>query len=202
MSATLNSWNELVQRLNLAADPALGTDLLRRYGERHRRFHTVAHLSMVLGNLAEAEADPRLALAAWFHDAIYRPGWPGNERASALLARRELSRLGAPAVLIEFVADGVLSTASHRLQNLDFAPLIDADLSILGAESDAYRDYCSAIRAEFKRVPQVLFRRGREAFLRSMLARDWIYHGDFARQRFEQASRRNMTNELEANSCA
>jgi len=135
-------------------------------------------------------------LAAWFHDAIYRPGWPGNERASAALARRELARIGVDEALIETVVDAVLATASHVPSQPGFAPLIDADLAILGSEECAYRDYAHAIRDEFKAVPELLFLRGRMAFLQAMLAREFIYHTDFGRQRHESAARRNLHAEL------
>jgi predicted metal-dependent HD superfamily phosphohydrolase len=70
---------------------AVAADLLARWGEPHRRYHTAAHLAAVLDALQRLLTGPgavpvedraALELAGWFHDAVYqpRPGsprWPG-----------------------------------------------------------------------------------------------------------------------------
>ncbi|MGH3379956.1 MAG: HD domain-containing protein, partial [Actinoallomurus sp.] len=62
---------------------AIGADLLRRYAEPHRRYHTTTHLAEVLDHVGElageaADADA-VRLAAWFHDAVYDPARGDNE---------------------------------------------------------------------------------------------------------------------------
>ncbi|HLV75083.1 MAG TPA: hypothetical protein VKY91_20080, partial [Vulgatibacteraceae bacterium] len=59
-------------------DPGPYADnLLARWREPQRRYHTVAHLTAVLDRvdeLAEYAGDPDVVrLAAWFHDAVYLP---------------------------------------------------------------------------------------------------------------------------------
>src|SRR5690606_41538168 len=85
--------DDLMGRWRALAGPgndALGRDLLRRWREPHRRYHTVEHLRAVLDaidELAHHADDPAaVRFAAWFHDAVYA-GRPGeDERASAELA--------------------------------------------------------------------------------------------------------------------
>lgn len=59
-------------------DPAPYADnLLTRWQEPQRHYHTLAHLTAVLDHvdvLEECAADPDVVrLAAWFHDAVYLP---------------------------------------------------------------------------------------------------------------------------------
>ncbi|MGW4644741.1 HD domain-containing protein [Sphaerisporangium sp. NPDC004334] len=81
---------------------AVVAELIARWSEPHRRYHTPAHLRAVLAAidpLAGFAADPvAVRLAAWFHDAVYdgRPGW--DEERSAQLATARLTRLAPPPV--------------------------------------------------------------------------------------------------------
>ncbi|MFC7387963.1 HD domain-containing protein [Sphaerisporangium rhizosphaerae] len=85
-----------------AAARAVVAELIARWSEPHRRYHTPAHLRAVLAAiepLAGFAADTvAVRLAAWFHDAVYdgRPGW--DEERSAQLATARLTRLAPPPV--------------------------------------------------------------------------------------------------------
>ncbi|MFC7649136.1 HD domain-containing protein [Streptosporangium lutulentum] len=95
----------------------LGRELIARYGEPHRRYHTTAHLEAVLAHvdtLAEHAENPDLVrLAAWFHDAVYDPRRGDNEERSATLAERVLPELGLPAEAVATVARLVRLTVTH-----------------------------------------------------------------------------------------
>lgn len=73
-------------------------NLLVRWAEPQRRYHTTAHLTAVLDRidtLAGYAADVHaVRLAAWFHDAVYRPDRTENEERSAALAERALPEAG------------------------------------------------------------------------------------------------------------
>src|SRR4051812_12577829 len=73
-------------------DPSPYADnLLRRWSEPQRRYHTVEHLAAVLDRIDElvdvqkeyAEDPDAVRLAAWFHDAVYLPERSTNEERSA-----------------------------------------------------------------------------------------------------------------------
>src|SRR5262245_29954004 len=72
----------------------VGEDLLARWGESHRYYHTVSHLGVVLAVIDEhaswAEDLDAVRLAAWYHDAVYDPHRVDNEEASAILAESTL----------------------------------------------------------------------------------------------------------------
>jgi predicted metal-dependent HD superfamily phosphohydrolase len=198
--------DELLQRWRgLVGDSAdeLGRDLLRRWREAHRRYHTTDHLLAVLDavDVLEHHAfDPSaVRLAAWFHDAVY-DGWPGrDEHASAQLAAQTLPAAGVAEERVGEVVRLVELTATHDPEAADAngAVLCDADLAILGGEPDEYADYAAAVRAEYAHVSDPEFRRGRAGVLRRLLALDALFRTSTAADRWEASARRNLTAELD-----
>lgn len=193
----IQRWQGLARELSMTDSRDIGEELVERYSEGHRHFHDVAHLARVLDVLDELNADARLRLAAWFHDAVYYPGRSTNEQRSAALARQRLAAAGLPQADTEFVARAVMATAGHKTADPAFEPLLDADLAVLGAQPDDYESYRRAIRQEFANVPAFVFRRSRARFLRSMLARPGIFQTPTCRLRFEAQARRNLQDELD-----
>ncbi|MFG6197429.1 metal-dependent phosphohydrolase [Nonomuraea sp. JJY05] len=182
---------------------AMGAELLARWSEPHRRYHTLDHLAAVLGGIARlaASADDPTAvrLAAWFHDAVY-DGRPGtDEERSAQLAQSRLPGCGVPAARVAEVARLVRLTAAHdtlAAGDRDGAVLCDADLAVLGLPG--YDDYAGRIRQEYAHVPDELFRAGRAEVLRRLLAVPSLYRTERARELWEERARSNMTRELKS----
>jgi predicted metal-dependent HD superfamily phosphohydrolase len=190
-------WHALAQQLGLRDAGQAGSELIARYAEPHRRFHGHAHLMHVLDLLDELDADPRLHLAAWFHDAIYRPGRGDNERRSAALARKHMTPCGLTPADVDFVVQAVLATADHDAANPTIDPLLDADLAVLGAKPQVYRIYRDAIRQEFAKFPALLYTPGRVRFLQSMLQRPAIFRTQACHLRLEAQARINLRQELD-----
>lgn len=168
----LAAWVEL-----LRGQEELGEELLRRYAEPHRRYHTVAHLAFVLDQVERLAGGQDLflvRLAAWFHDAVYAipPGQVSNEEASARLAVRRLSRVGLEQEDLNEVARLVRLTATHRPgpRDRNGELLCDADLAVLAWTAEEYAGYVAAIRAEYAAVPEEEFAAGRLAVLSDLLA--------------------------------
>ncbi|MER5650710.1 metal-dependent phosphohydrolase [Streptosporangium sp. NPDC002524] len=188
-------WRSLA---GLGADP-LGSELITRYDEPHRRYHTTAHLEAVLTHVdalaGHAEHPDLVRLAAWFHDAVYDPRRGDNEERSAALAERALPELGLPAEAVATVARLVRLTVTHDPApgDADGAVLSDADLAILGASPEVYARYAAAVREEYGFVPDDAFRAGRAAVLRSLLDLPVI----FRVADLEEAARANIAAELE-----
>lgn len=135
--------------------------------------------------------------AAWYHDAIYEPRSPANERASARLARRDLAKLGWEAGRVDAVVVMIEATASHAdPTDTGTAVLFDADLAILGAESASYSAYASAVRSEYSHVDDDSWTTGRAGVLTSLLERSAIYATETGTQRWEANARRNINAEL------
>jgi predicted metal-dependent HD superfamily phosphohydrolase len=180
----------------------IGADLLGRYGEPHRRYHTTEHLAAVLGHVDELAAEAgdaeAVRLAAWFHDAVYDPSRGDNEERSAVLAERMLADTDLPAETVAEVARLVRLTTTHdpRDDDRNGAVLCDADLAILAAPPDRYAAYAASVREEYAAVPDDAFRAGRAEVLRSLLELPALFRTAPARERWEAAARHNLQTEL------
>jgi predicted metal-dependent HD superfamily phosphohydrolase len=179
---------------------ALFDELLARYGEAHRRYHTLAHVDACLGWLdwyrGSAQHPELVELALWFHDAIYDPRASDNERRSAALARARLGELGVPSLAMRDIEGFVLATQSHRSEAPDAKLVLDLDLTILGAPSPTFGRFERQIREEYAHVPDVAFLAGRRAVLRDFLARPEIYRTPPLREELEVRARGNLERRL------
>jgi predicted metal-dependent HD superfamily phosphohydrolase len=180
----------------------VGRELLTRYAEPHRRYHSTVHLLVVLDMVdwlaGHAAAADVVRLAAWFHDAVHDPHRGDNEQRSAELAEQRLGGLGIAPHIVEEVARLVLLTASHTpgSEDRNGAVLCDADLAVLGSPPDQYAVYAAAVRAEYADLPEAVFRAGRVAVLQRLLALPVLFHTPPARQRLERQARQNLAAEL------
>ncbi|MEU6115923.1 hypothetical protein ABZ840_15530 [Streptomyces sp. NPDC047117] len=185
-------------------DPAPYADnLLARWAEPQRRYHTTAHLTAVLDRIDELAghaAEPDVVrLAAWFHDAVYRPDRSENEERSAALAERALPELGIDAARTAEVARLVRLTVTHDPAEDDSngEVLCDADLAVLAGAPEQYAAYAAAVREEFGFVPDEAFRAGRADVLRQLLALPRLFRTPVGHDRWERLARRNLSTELD-----
>jgi predicted metal-dependent HD superfamily phosphohydrolase len=196
-------WARTLRAVTPGADPApYAENLLGRWAEPQRKYHTVAHLTAVLDHLdtlAGHAADPELvALAAWFHDAVYRPDRSENEERSAALAERALAEAGLDAVRVAEVARLVRLTVTHDPADGDTngEALCDADLAVLAGPDEAYAAYTRAVREEYGFVPDDAFRAGRADVLAQLLALPRLFRTPYGRAHWEDAARANLRAEL------
>ena len=181
----------------------LGENLITRYSEPHRHYHTTKHLLDVLAMIDKLADDHDLflvQLAAWYHDAVYAipAGQISNEEASARLALRELSLVGLEQEDLNQVARLVRLTETHLPgpRDPEGELLCDADLSILASDPTVYADYVAAVRAEYAQVPEEEFLAGRLAVLTELADRE-IFRTSKGRQ-LAQAARTNLETEITA----
>ena len=207
----LNAWLATVPDADRALACAAGEDLIARWSEPQRHYHTLDHLTFML-SVVDAAAirgkapDPAAAsagltavrLAAWFHDAVYDPTGTDNEERSASLATQVLPTLRVGEGTVAEVTRLVLLTADHRVADGDpsGALLADADLAILGTAPETYRAYADAIRREYAHVPEDAYRAGRAAVLRHILDLPVLYHLPEHRAAWDSRARANITDEL------
>ncbi|HEV7629214.1 MAG TPA: hypothetical protein VGO89_22200, partial [Streptomyces sp.] len=160
-----------------------GRNLLSRWSEPQRHYHTADHLLAVLNRVDElaahtlhtpgsAAADiDTVRLAVWFHDAVYRPDRSENEERSAHLAERALPEAGVAPDRTAEVARLVRLTVSHdpAPEDADGELLCDADLAVLAGPPEEYAHYAASVRREYAFVPDDAFRTGRAEVLRQLL---------------------------------
>ncbi|MEV4067628.1 HD domain-containing protein [Nonomuraea dietziae] len=203
METLLDGWTALAGRSRAAT--AVGAELVARWSEPHRRYHTLDHLRAVLAAIEPlapvADDADAVRLAAWFHDAIYdgRPSW--DEERSAQLAQALLPRCGVAEGRVAEVARLVRLTATHdpgydpaRAGDANGAVLCDADLAVLAGEH--YDAYARAVREEYRHVPDELFRAGRAQVLRRLLDAPRLYRTARAHDLWEARARANVSAEL------
>lgn len=199
-------WHELLAPFGASSVDvdAAWTDVARRHGEPHRRYHTLEHIGEVLAvvdRLAGGAADvTAVRLAAWLHDVVYDTTVPGSEAASARYAEERLGLLGVPRRVVASVARLVELTATHRPSgdDADGIVLTDADLSILGSTPDRYDRYAAGVRAEYAAVSDDAWRTGRAAVLRDFLARDRLFLTDALHRELDRQARANLQRELDS----
>ncbi len=170
----------------------VGTELISRWSEPQRFYHTGEHLAACLDLVGD---EPVVALAVWGHDAVYDPTAADNEERSAVLTGELLAECQVPAPVIEEVLRLVRLTAGHAVAPGDRngALLADADLAILAAPWPDYVRYVAAVRAEYAHVPDELWRVGRATVLRSLLGLPGLYHRT---PELESTARANLHREL------
>jgi predicted metal-dependent HD superfamily phosphohydrolase len=185
-----------------AAAARVGHDLVERWAEPHRYYHTERHLDAMLSIV---DANAKLAadlnavrLAAWFHDAVYDPQAGDNEETSAALAVMALSTLGVDGSISDEVARLVRLTAGHDPDPDDRngCLLADADLAVLAAEEPVYDAYAAAVRREYSHVPDPLYRLGRTRVLEGLLALPALYRAVPARAEWTASAHANLRREL------
>ena len=169
--------------------------------ERHRRYHTAQHLGECLELCQETHTVARrpgeVAVALWFHDAIYDPHRHDNEAQSAEWARRVVSQSAASGAAGR-IHDLIMATRHDATPiDPDAQLLVDIDLAILGAAPERFDEYEGQVREEYGWVPGILFRNTRRRILEGFLARPRIYATDYFRDRREEAARANLRRSIE-----
>lgn len=176
------------------------------YGSAERRYHGWSHVAAMLAGLDRSAEETgtgpvrraELALAIYFHDAVYDPRRSDNEAASAALFREEAGsapRLGRDGR--DRVCAMILATADHRPSEDEATRLLcDLDLTVLGAPEDDYAAYARAIRREYEHVPEPVWRLGRASVLRRFLAREGLYQTLAFSALYEAQARTNLRGEL------
>lgn len=175
-------------------------ELVARYGEPHRRYHTLAHVGACLvwldwfsGSAAHPE---EVELALWFHDSVYALGDAANERRSAELARTRLHALGVHTEAVDRIVSHVEATARHEANGGDAALVVDLDLAVLGARRRDFDAFERQIRLEYAHVPDVVYRAARRRVLEDFLRRKQIYRMAPLCAEFEASARANLTRRI------
>ncbi len=193
-------WATLMSTLgNPKGSEAVLKDLLARYSEPHRGYHNLVHIVAMLDELElVGENDSAVALAIWFHDAVYDPKAKDNEEQSAKLAKDSIKQIGLPDPLDEQVNDLIMDT-KHTTVPIDRAAqiLVDIDLMVLGKPKKEFDAYEIGIRKEYEWVPQPDFCAGRSKMLQSFLDRPSIYSTELFRDKYESAARKNLGRSIE-----
>lgn len=176
-------------------------DIIGRYSEGHRTYHTINHIACCLQALDDVRDHIHdifcVELAIWFHDVIYDPKNSDNELKSAEFARECLIVMDVPKEKTGTIENYIRKT-KHPSQPVlaDEKYLVDIDLNILGASSDEYFIYEHAIRQEYSFISLDKYIIGRKQFLEAMLNKKSIYTTEYFRSKYEVQANVNIRKAL------
>jgi predicted metal-dependent HD superfamily phosphohydrolase len=176
-------------------------NLAQRLAEPHRAYHTMGHILHCLdemGRVRHLAAHPdAMAMALWYHDAIYDTHAADNEEQSAALAAQILQGASVSETFVQKVVCLIMATKDHTVaEDLDTRLLVDIDLAIFGQPAPIFDAYERHIRQEYAWVPHAAFVEGRTRILHSFLHRATIYATDHFRQLYEAQARINIARSL------
>ncbi|NEO87807.1 MAG: N-methyl-D-aspartate receptor NMDAR2C subunit [Spirulina sp. SIO3F2] len=194
---TPTTWHSHHQALNLHSPTDLFPILHRTYRSPQRHYHTTTHIADCLTLLAQhqhlAQHPAEIAIALWFHDAVYHPQRTDNEERSAAWAKRYVQQAGLANDGCNRIAQLILATRHPaQPQTSDEQLIIDIDLSILGQSPERFAKYAIAIRQEYAWVPETVYRSKRRSLLQTFLNQASIYHTPTFQEQYELQARSNL----------
>lgn len=179
---------------------SMWSDIEKSYSKSGRHYHTIAHLDNLLNELLPIknrfENWHTIVFAITYHDFIYNTLKNNNEEKSAALAVKQLKAIAFPDGQISFCKQLILATKKHEASDEKINLFTDADLSILGADSETYKTYTKQIRLEYSIYPDLVYKPGRKKVLMHFLGMKAIYKTTEFAQRYESAARVNLQTEL------
>lgn len=173
------------------------------YGDPARTYHNWTHINAMLnlldgvrsrGEFADVEL-PEVELAIFFHDVVYDPQAKDNEQRSAAVLRSMSA--GIDVGLVWNVCLMIVATEKHGpSEDASTRLLLDLDLAILGAPSDDYDGYATAVRKEYAFLPDERWNTGRKRVLERFLERPVVYQTGHFQDLLEQNARQNIQREI------
>lgn len=171
--------------------------LLDGYREPQRHYHTLAHIAQCLGMFDQckslADNPDALELAVWFHDAIFEPGKPDNEKRSADLYL-QLSDGVHDAATRGLVKRLIMATLHDgaSLADDDAIYMVDIDLSSFGLSWDDFLQDSQNLRRESADLSDAEYYRRTTSFQNCLLAKERFYQSDYFAERLESQARANL----------
>lgn len=214
----LDWWKILMKDLSFDVNTNTFQQLLQAYDSPHRYYHDSAHLIMCLKLLQEIPTQQlsstlstplfkaEIALALWFHDAIYHTTpvkgiRVNNELESAEWAYTFILNENHDQELAHRVKQCILATkhVGNEDSNEFIATMpwvLDIDLAILGSSPNHYLTFEKQIRQEYAWVEWSAFKTIRLSILKDFLERKILFHTPYFQQRFDALARRNLQNQI------
>ncbi|MBV6633141.1 MAG: hypothetical protein KI792_08930 [Alphaproteobacteria bacterium] len=199
-------WRNLMTQWGLPPCVTTFNQLIQAYDQGHRYYHNLTHLAASLRQLDlvadRIEWADRVAMAIWFHDAIYNVHADDNEQRSADWLGIFLDQHQVDQSRIRSVQDMILATKDHNpgpgAYQRSIRVMLDIDLAILGSKPRDFVTYEEGIRREYSFVPNHTYRAKRSEILRSFLARPQIYKFPYFLKRYEEQARVNLMRAVSA----
>lgn len=187
---------------DLTQPQIMWNEVMENYSQPGRYYHNIGHLNSLLAELKLyqdkfSDWDATIFAIA-YHDLIYNPLKDDNEEQSAILARKRLTTISLSEHSIAFCCHLIVSTKRHESSDMETNLFTDADLAILGSDSQAYVQYTNQIRREYAIYPDRVYNSGREEVLEHFLTMSPIFKTKEFSDKYEIRARENILTELNA----
>lgn len=176
-------------------------EIVYQYSKKSRYYHNLVHLENMFSELEmvkeQVEAFNLIAFSVFYHDIVYNATSKVNEEKSAEWALSRLKHYHLSDDQLQIINEQILATKKHqKSENHDVNLLIDADLSILGAERNIYQKYTENIGKEYAVYPDFLYKPGRKKALIHFLEFESIFKTEHFRSKYENQARENIEWEI------
>lgn len=172
----------------------------KRYTDPRRGYHDLGHIKFCLDALSDYadEHNDFLALhtAIYFHDVVYEPGNPDNEKLSADWADEYMVAVGRSEDHRDKVRDLIMDT-THREPSKTRDGRLMQDIDLLGFALIPSEESAAGIRHEFQHVPDEIYYPERIKILQWFLDKPQLYHTDVIRETYEETARRKIQEEID-----
>ncbi|MBN6538242.1 HD domain-containing protein [Acinetobacter pittii] len=194
-------WFELHQHYHFSEPQKIYDELIAAYSEKQRAYHTVQHLyeCLSLYELIRSELnDPySVALALWFHDAVYDPEAKDNELKSVELFEQAMAQ-DLSSDTLEKIKRWILATQKHTsTDETDLQFLLDIDLAILAATPERFIQYEQQIQQEYSWVDPEVYAIKRKEVLMHFHQSEPLYQTVYFQKNFELNAKDNLRQILE-----
>ncbi|WP_436897790.1 HD domain-containing protein [Acinetobacter gyllenbergii] len=195
------SWFELHQHYHFSEPQKVFNKLIAAYSEKQRAYHTIQHLYECLAQADSIRADLNdahaVALALWFHDAVYDPQTKDNELKSAELFEQYLAQ-DLSIDIVQKIKQWIIATQKHESTNeLDLQFLLDIDLAILAASPERFAEYEQQIQKEYAWVDPDVYSIKRKQILALFYQTEPLYQTEYFQQSLEKRAKSNLKNIIE-----
>lgn len=187
---------ELHRHYHFSEPQKIFNKLIAAYSEKQRAYHTLQHLyeCLVFLDLIRADLNDAyaVALALWFHDALYDPQAKDNELKSAELFEQYLSQ-DLSIDIVQKIKRWILATQMHKATDeLDLQFLLDIDLAILAASPERFAEYEQQIQQEYAWIDPDIYLIKRKQVLAHFYQTEPLYQTEYFQQNFEQKAKENL----------
>ena len=188
-------WRRCVPQATAADAALVHADLCHRLGGPDRRFHNLQHIEECLCRFDEVvtllTAPDAVETALWFHDAVYVPSDPDNERNSVRLYLAQSG--GTRPAFRRRVCSLILATRHNGTSyGNDRHYIEDIDLAGFASPWAEFMQRGNLLRAEFSAQTDAQYLAGQVRFLDGLRQRPRLFLTDYFRVRHEDKARHNL----------
>ena len=162
-----------------------------------RVYHTIKHASDCILELwpirDKAEHPYEVAMALWFHNAVYNAREKGGKEKSARFAEDVLTNAGVSEPSVRRVCEDIIATKQHiGPASKDAALTADIDITIFGKSQEEFLEYDNALRRENLHIKDDEFWKERKEEVDRFLKREHIYRTEHFRAKYERKALLNL----------